>query len=76
MGPGPALMPQSHTHLRTLRMIRKARPQRSVHSVTIRNYTYIIRRVRNSSYLIRKSRSIRAKILKNIKKVLRMYKTQ
>ena len=35
-------MPQSHTHLRTLRMIRKARPQRSVHSVTIRNYTYII----------------------------------
>ena len=71
-----ALMPQSHTHLRTLRMIRKARPQRSVHSVTIRNYTYIIRRVRNSSYLIRKSRSIRAKSLKNIKKVLRMNKTQ
>ena len=70
------VMPQSHTHLRTLRMIRKARPQRSVHSVTIRNYTYIIRRVRNSSYLIRKSRSIRAKILKNIKKVLRMNKTQ
>ena len=32
----PLLMPQSHTHLRTLRMIRKARPQRSVHSVTIR----------------------------------------
>ena len=64
----PGLMPQSHTHLRTLRMIRKAHPHRSVHSVTIRNYTYLIRRVRNSSYLIRKTRSIRAQILKNIKK--------
>ena len=31
-----SLMPQSHTHLRTLRMVRKARPQLSVHSVTIR----------------------------------------
>ena len=30
------VMPQSHTHLRTLRMIRKALPQLSVHSVTIR----------------------------------------
>ena len=69
-------MPQSHTHLRTLRMIRKAHPHRSVHSVTIRNNTYLIRRVRNSSYLIRKTRSIRAQILKNIKKVLRMNKTQ
>ena len=29
-------MPQSHTHLRTLRMVRKARPQLSAHSVTIR----------------------------------------
>ena len=45
------VMPQSHTHLRTLRMIRKAHPHRSVHSVTIRNYTYLIRRHRNSSYL-------------------------
>ena len=32
------LMPQSHTHLRTLQMIRKAHPHRSVHSITIRNY--------------------------------------
>ena len=30
------VMPQSHTHLRTLRMVRKARPQLSVHTVTIR----------------------------------------
>ena len=29
-------MPQSHMHLRTLRMVRKARPQLSVHSVTMR----------------------------------------
>ena len=28
-------MPQSHTHLRTLQMIRKAHPHRSVHSVTL-----------------------------------------
>ena len=69
-------MPQSHTHLRILRMIHKAHPHRSVHSVTIRNYTYLILRVRNSSYLIRKTRSIRSQILKNIKKVLRMNKTQ
>ena len=27
-------MPQSHTHLRTRRMVRKARPHISVHSVT------------------------------------------
>ena len=33
---GEDLMPQSHTHLRTLRMVRKARPQLSVHSVMIR----------------------------------------
>ena len=63
-----SLMPQSHTHLRTLRMIRKAHPNRSVHSVTTRNYTYLIRRVPYSSYLIRKTHSIRAQIFKNIKK--------
>ena len=62
------VMPQSHIHLQTLRMIRKADPHQSVHSVTIRNYTYLIRRVRNSSYLIRKTCSIRAQILINIKK--------
>ena len=65
-------MPQSHTHLRTLRMIRKSHPHQSVHSVIIRNYRYLIRRVRNSSYLIHKTRYIRANTLKNIKTVLRM----
>ena len=54
--------------IRTLRMIRKAHPHRSVHSVTIRNYTYLIRRVRNSSYLIRKTLSIRAQIFEKYQK--------
>ena len=47
----------THTHLRTLQMIRKAHPHRSVHSVTFRNCMYLIRRVLNSSYLIRKTQS-------------------
>ena len=42
------LMPQSHTHLRTLRMISPSATIRS-----FRNDTYLIRRERNSSYLIR-----------------------
>ena len=67
--------PVTHTHLQTLRMIHKALPQLSVHSVTIR----IASREGNSSYLIRnlpKTLSIRAQILKNIKNVLRMKTTQ
>ena len=66
----------SHTHLRTLRMIRKARPQLSVHSVTkrITSAEYVTVRILSATY--RKAISIRAQILKNIKKVLRMKTTQ
>ena len=70
------LMPQSHTHLRTLRMIRKARPQLSAHSVTIRITSAENVIVRILSATNRKALSIRAQILKNIKKVLRMKTTQ
>ena len=69
-------MPQSHTHLRTLWMVRKARPQLSVQSVTIRitSAEYVTVRIFFATY--RKALSIRAQILKNIKKVLRMKTTQ
>ena len=70
------LMPQSHTHLRTLRMVRKARPQLSAHSVTIRITSAEKVTVRILSATYRKVLSIRAQILKNIKKVLRMKTTQ
>ena len=69
------LMPQSHTHLRTLRMERKSRPQLSVHSVTIRITSAEKVTVRILSATYRKAISIRAQILKNIKKVLRMKTT-
>ena len=72
----PSLIPQSHTHLRTLRMVRKARPQLSVHSVTIRITSAENVTVRILSATYRKVISIRAQILKNIKKVLRMKTTQ
>ena len=69
-------MPQSHTHLRTLRMVRNARPQLSVHSVTIHitSAEYVTVRILSATH--RKAISIRAQILKNIKKVLRMKTTQ
>ena len=69
-------MPQSNTHLRTPRMVRKARPQLSVHSVTIRitSAEWVTVRILPATY--RKDFSIRAQILKNIKKVLRMKTTQ
>ena len=69
-------MPQSHTHLRTLRMVRKARPQLSVHSVTIRITSAENVSVRILSPTYRKAILIRAQILKNIKKDLRMKTTQ
>ena len=69
-------MPQSHTHLRTLRMVRKACPQLSAHSVTIRITSAANVTVRILSATYRKAISIRAQILKNIKKVLRMKTTQ
>ena len=69
-------MPQSHTHIRTLRMVRKARPQLSAHSVTIRITSAENVTVRILSATYRKTLSIRAQILKNIKKVLRMKTTQ
>ena len=69
-------MPQSHTHLRTLRMVRKVRPQLSAHSVTIRITSAENVTVRILSATYRKALSIRAQILKNIKKVLRMKTTQ
>ena len=69
------VMPQSHTHLRTLRMVRKARPQLSAHSVTIRITSAENVTVRILSATYRKALSIRAQILKNIKKVLRMKTT-
>ena len=69
-------MPQSHTHLRTLRMVRKARPQLSAHSVTIRITSAENVTVRILSATYRKAFSIRSQILKNIKKVLRMKATQ
>ena len=71
-----SVMPQSHTHLRTLRMVRKARPQLSVHFVTIRITSAENVTVRILSATYRKAISIRAQILKNIKKVLRMKTTQ
>ena len=74
-----SVMPQSHTHLRTrghLRMVRKSRPQLSVHSVTIRISSAENVTVRILSATYRKTLSIRAQILKNIKKVLRMKTTQ
>ena len=60
--------PVPHTHLRTLRMIRKARPQLSIHFVTIRisSAEYVTVRILSATY--RKTISIRAQILKNIKK--------
>ena len=70
------VMPQSHTHLRTLRMVRKARPQLSAHSVTIRITSAENVAVRILSATYRKALSIGAQILKNIKKVLRMKTTQ
>ena len=69
-------MPQSHTHLRTLRMVRKSRPQLSVQSVTIRITSAENVTVRILSATYRKAIFIRAQILKNIKKVLRMKTTQ
>ena len=69
-------MPQSHTHLRTLRMVRKARPQLSVHSVAIRITSVENVTVRILSATDRNAISIRAQILKNIKKVLWMKTTQ
>ena len=65
-------MPQSQTHLPTLRMVRKARLKLSVHSVTIRitSAEYVTVRILSATY--RKALSIRAQILKNIKNVLRM----
>ena len=70
------LMPQSHTQLRILRMVRKARPQLSVHSVAIHitPAEYVTVRILSATY--RKAISIRAHILKNIKKVLWMKTTQ
>ena len=70
------LMPQSHTHLQTLRMVRKARPQLSAHSVSIRITSAENVTVRILSTTYRKAFSICAQILKNIKKVLRMKTTQ
>ena len=69
-------MPQSHTHLRTLRMVRKAHPQLSAHSVTKRITSAENVTVRILSATYRKALSISAPILKNIKKVLRMKTTQ
>ena len=69
-------MPQSHTHLRTLRMVRKALTQLSVHFVTIRITSAGNVTVRILSATHRKAISIRAQILKNIKKVLRIKITQ
>ena len=69
-------MPQSHTHLRTLRMVRQARPQLSAHSVTIRITSAENVTVRFLSTTYRKALSICAQILKNIKKVLRIKITQ
>ena len=71
-----SLMPQSHTHLRTMRMVRKARPQLSVHSVMMRITSPENVTVRILSATYYKAISIRAQILKNIKKVLRMRTTQ
>ena len=68
--------PVTHTHLRTLRMVRKARPQLSADSVTIRIISAENVKVRILSATYRKALSIRAKILINIKKVLRMKTTQ
>ena len=68
--------PVTHTHLRTLRMVRKARPQLSAHSVTIRITSAENVTVRILSATYRRALSIRAQILKNIKKVLRMKTTQ
>ena len=69
-------MPQSHTHLQTLRMVRKAHPQLSVHSVTIRISSAEYVTVRILSATVRMTLSIRPQSLKNIKKVLRMKTTQ
>ena len=62
------LKPQSHTHLRTLRMVRKASLQLSVHSVTIciTSSEYVTVLILSATY--RKAFSIRAQILKNNKK--------
>ena len=70
------LMTQSHTHLRSLRMVREARLQLSVHSVPIRitSTEYVTVRILYATYP--KALSIRAQILRNIKKVLRMKTTQ
>ena len=53
-------------------MVRKACPQLSVHSVTIRiaSAEYVTVRILSATY--RKALSIRGQILKNIKKVLRI----
>ena len=61
-------MPQSHTHLRTLRMVRKAGPQLSVHSVTIHISSAENVTVRILSATYRKALSIRAQILKKYQK--------
>ena len=57
-------------------MVRKARPQLSVHSVTIRitSAENVTVRILYATY--RKAIFIRVQILKNIKKVLRMKTTQ
>ena len=64
-------MPQSHTHLRTLRMIRKARPQLSAHSVPIRitSAENVTVRILSATY---QGPFLPRPILKNIKKVLRI----
>ena len=57
-------------------MVRKARPQLSVHSVRIRITSAEYVTVRILSATDRKIFSIRAQVLKNTKKVLRMKTTQ
>ena len=58
------------THLRTLGMVRKARPQLSVHSVTIRITSAESVSVCIFSATYHKALSIRTQILKNIKSIL------
>ena len=57
-------------------MVRKDHPQLSAHSVTIRITSAENVTVRILSATYRKAFSIRAQILKNIEKVLRMKTTQ
>ena len=63
------VMPQSHTHLRTLRMVHEAYLQLSRHSFMIRITLAESFTVRNLSNSYRKALSIHATIFKNIKTV-------